>query len=366
MDIAYLTLEAPREGHANYTHVHEIIAGLRRRGCSVTLYQPPYAGQTVLPPLWRRLLSSLWLQAKMWTKWKRGRVLYIRGHYLAFPSAVMAKIFGAPIIHEINGPYDDVFIVYPGLRRVRPILIWMQRIQYKWATACISVTQALCDWISRECNGRDVHLVPNGANTDLFHPGYAKPADAPAKYALFFGGLAKWHRIDAVIEAFQSPSWPADVDLVIIGDGPQRDLVQAAASANAHIHALGRKPYHDIPAYAANALCGFVVTGDSSGLGQRAETGLFPLKLFETLACGIPAIVTDFPGQADLIRHSECGIVVPPDGVAELAEAVAWLNANPDQASVMGQRGHLVVVAEHSWDARAGQTFDIIKKLQVD
>lgn len=302
----------------------------------------------------------------MWAGWRRGRVLYVRGHYLAFPSAVVAKIFGVPIIHEINGPYDDVFIVYPGLRRVRSILIWMQRVQYKWATSCISVTQALCDWVSRECGGRDVYLVPNGANTDLFHPNHAKPDDAPAKYAIFFGGLAKWHRIDAVIEAFQSSAWPIDVDLVIIGDGPERERVQAAADANPRVHALGRKPYRDIPAYAANALCGFVVTGDASGMGQRAETGLFPLKLFETLACGIPAIVTDFPGQADLIRHHECGIVVPPNGVVELAEAVARLNTNPDQARAMGQRGAQAVVAEHSWDARAGQTFDIINGLLAD
>lgn len=38
--IAYLSLERPHEGNAAYTHIHEIVAGLRRRGHVVDFYAP--------------------------------------------------------------------------------------------------------------------------------------------------------------------------------------------------------------------------------------------------------------------------------------------------------------------------------------
>jgi len=78
-----------------------------------------------------------------------------------------------------------------------------------------------------------------------------------------------------------------------------------------------------------------------------------PLKLFETLACGIPVIVSDLPGQADLVRAGRCGLVIPGNDPAALARAVAQLAAAPDEAREMGRRGAALVRAEHSWRARA-------------
>lgn len=371
LNLAYLTLEPPREGHASHTHVTEIIKGLEKRGWRVTLYKPSYTNKATSPSLPLRLLLCLWLQIQMWSQWKRGQVLYCRAHYLAFPSALVAKIFGVPIIHEVNGPYDDVFIAYPSLLRVKSLLIWTQRKQYEWANIVIAVTQQLCKIISMDINGRQVHFVRNGANTELFKSGYERPANAPLKYAIFFGSMAKWHRIDDILQAFAKPAWPSDTDLVLIGDGADKPLVDAAAASNSRIHALGRMKPADMPQYIANALCGLVTTsnvtqstegGAQAATGSRAETGLYPLKLFETLACGTAAIVTDYPGQADLVRDGACGIVVAPDAPDEIANAVARLSADENTARAMGERAEVLVKQNHSWDRSAEETHDIITK----
>jgi glycosyltransferase involved in cell wall biosynthesis len=85
----------------------------------------------------------------------------------------------------------------------------------------------------------------------------------------------------------------------------------------------------------------------------RASTGMNPLKLFETLACGIPAIVTALPGQRELVTDGRCGLVVPCEDAAALARAVGTLAADPATAREMGQRGVALVRTAHSWRARA-------------
>jgi glycosyltransferase involved in cell wall biosynthesis len=93
----------------------------------------------------------------------------------------------------------------------------------------------------------------------------------------------------------------------------------------------------------------------------RSSTGMNPLKLFETLACGIPAIVSELPGQADLVREGRCGLVVPCGDAAALARAVGELAADPGAAREMGRRGAAVVRAAHSWRARAVEIDKVLR-----
>jgi glycosyltransferase involved in cell wall biosynthesis len=86
-----------------------------------------------------------------------------------------------------------------------------------------------------------------------------------------------------------------------------------------------------------------------------------PLKLFEALACGTPAIVTDLRGQADLVRTGECGLVVPVGDAEALARAVAELARDGERRNRLGSAGARLIAAEHSWDARAADTADILR-----
>lgn len=357
-NLVYLTLEAPREGQASYVHVREIIAGLRKLGWATTLFEPPYTCKQTSPGLVSRFFHALALQAQLWAGWKRGGVLYVRAHYLAFPSVLIAKFFGIPVFNEINGPYEDVFIAYPELNKFRSILIWIQRQQYRWSRALIAVTEELRYWAHLESLGRPTSMISNGANVYLFKPGYPKPENLPDKYVIFFGGLTAWHGVRLMIEAVNAAAWPDDVHLVVIGDGIDGPALRKAAEINSRILPLGKMKYQDIPAYIGSAIAGLVPITNPGG---RSDTGLFPLKLFETLACGIPAIVTDFPGQADLVRNHDCGIVIACDNPGELAQAVKDIAQNPDNALRMGRNGKDLIVSAHSWWIRAQQTDQFIR-----
>lgn len=360
--LVYLALEATREGSASFVHVNEIANGLRAQGWSVTLVQPAYARFKKSPPLPVRLLWLVMLQFKMWVCWPlkhRGAVLYVRNHNLAFPTGLLARLVGVPIFHEINGPYDDVFITHTALRPFKSILIWMQKQQFRWATGLCAVTPQLADWVRRESNGRPVAIIPNGANTDLFYPNAARPEGVPERYVLFFGSLARWHGVPTMMESVSSDRWPAHVHLVVIGTGPEFDAVLSAARYNRNIHALGHVPHHQLVGYIANAIAGLVVISNPGG---RSSMGLCPLKMLETLACATPVIVTDFPGQADIVRENRCGVVIPAGDADALARAVADIAANPDRARLMGRKGVDLVGRDYRWPVLAERTGVFIER----
>lgn len=357
MHLVYLTLEAARDGQASYTHIHEIITGLKKRGWDVKLFQPSYALKSSSPPLYWRMFYALSTQVKFWLSYRRGTLIYIRAHYLAFPTTMIARGFGIPVVQEVNGPYEDPFVTYPSLNRFKTLLIWMMKTQYQTSSSLIGVTENIAGWLRTESGGKPTHVVPNAANTDIFLPGEPKPAQLPDKYVVFHGGLSAWHGIPTILEALKSSLWPSDLSLVVIGDGPEKQRVIEAASNDARIHYLGRKNYRDIAGYIGSALVGLVTISDPQG---RSQTGLCPLKLYETLACGVPVIVTDFPGQADLVRTGHCGIVIPHDNAEELARAIQTLASDPVASKLMGDRGGALIKQSHSWDIRAAQTHDIL------
>lgn len=356
--VAYLCLQATRNGQASFAHVHEIIAGLREEGMDVTLFEPAYARQSGSPGAFARLVEFLLVQLRLWRRRGEFDALYIRSHFAAFPTAWWAWRRKTPVVQELNGPYEDLFIAWPLTRRFQGFFKALMRSQLDHASAVITVTAMLVDWVKAHSQARNVHLIPNGANTRLFAPDRPCADVPPRPYVVFFGALAPWQGVQTMLASADHPDWPAEVTLVIIGDGVEGPRVVEAAARNARIRYLGKLPYDEVGGYVGRSLAGLSLQTD---VGGRASTGLSPLKLYETLACGVPVVVSDFPGQAELVHDHQCGLVVPPDAPSAVVDAVKQLAADPSNAARMGMRGRELVEAAHSWRIRARDTAQVLR-----
>ncbi len=353
--LAYLCLQQTLEGQASHAHVHEIIAGLRRRGWDVDLHEVTRDAPGQRAGKLRYLGRYLQPQVHLIPRLSRYDLVYIRSDALAWPTALGARLGGIPVVHEVNGPYQDRFIAKPWTRRFRPVFIGLQRAQLRRASALITVTPAMADWLAREAPGRPVHVVPNGANTAIFRPG-AAPWRPGFPYVLFFGVLAPWQGVETLLEAVRHPDWPAGVRAVIAGDGQLRPRVAQAAREHA-VEYRGVVPYQDMPGLIAGSIAGLSLKRD---LPERPGTGMSPLKLYETLACGVPAIVTDYHGQTDILRACEGGVVIPQNDDAALARAVRRLAGDEALRQAMGARAAGIIRREHSWDQRADSVHRIL------
>lgn len=74
-----------------------------------------------------------------------------------------------------------------------------------------------------------------------------------------------------------------------------------------------------------------------------------PNKLFEYMAAGIPVIASDFPLWRGLIEELECGILVDPQSVEDIAAAMEWILDNPEEAQRMGDNGLKAVQGKYNW-----------------
>jgi glycosyltransferase involved in cell wall biosynthesis len=68
-----------------------------------------------------------------------------------------------------------------------------------------------------------------------------------------------------------------------------------------------------------------------------------PNVLVECLAMGIPAIASDIAGIPELIKHNLTGLLVKPNDVKELAEAIKLLIENRTLAESLAQNGRRLV-----------------------
>jgi len=354
-NLLYLSLNDIKEGSACHTHVFEIVKGLQRRNWNISLYKTNYKNSD--PSILERLLEIIKVQLNLLGKLKKIDAIYIRMEFSTFPTALLGRLLGIPVIQEVNGPPEDLFIVYPISEKIASLIKCLIRKQLQWATKIIVVTSELKIWVKNEVGSKQISIIPNGANTELFKPTYSKPSYLPGKYALFFGTLAKWQGIETLMESVEYPEWPADLFLIIAGDGQEKASIIKASEYNRKIIYVGRIPYRKMPEIVAGSM---MVIIPKNNLGNRSGTGLSPLKLYESLASGVPVIVTDFPGQADLVRQYKCGLVIPYDNPKALVKSVLHLYKNENTRRQMGNRGRNAIQKDHSWDKRAEQTSNLI------
>lgn len=344
--LAYFALDVPHKGQASHIHISEIVNNLRRLGWRVDLFAPEPASEgRARRPIERIVVYSAVI-ARAVLQLHRYDVLYVRAHPLAWPVTAWARLLRRVIAQEINGIELDVIVSHPWLSPMRRFVRWLYRSQYRMSDQLFPVTKELAQWLAGELPDDRITVIANGANTDLFRP-IDRSGDP---FVAFFGGLTSWHGVDLMLDALRHPNWPAGVQLLVIGAGAQQHLVQQAVQAGLPVRWLGYRPHEQIPELIAGAIAGLIPITNPRG---RSSTGVSPLKLYETLACGIPVIATDLPGQAEVVRAGNCGIVIPCDDAAALAAAVATCAADRNSARAMGRRGATFVRAEHSWAARA-------------
>lgn len=76
-----------------------------------------------------------------------------------------------------------------------------------------------------------------------------------------------------------------------------------------------------------------------------------PNKLLEYMGAGLPVVASNLPGMKDFVLTERAGLCVDPYDVEAIAEAIAYLRDNPDEAREMGQRGLEAVRQRYNWDA---------------
>ena len=137
--------------------------------------------------------------------------------------------------------------------------------------------------------------------------------------ALYVGDVRRSRGLFAMLETLEAaPSWTLDVvGPVSTADQPDLDAWLASSPAARRVRFHGRRPPTEAWAFAAGAWAGLSMLE-----ATPAFVAAVPSKVYEYLACGLAAVVTPLPRQAELVTEAGAGAVV-----ASAAEAAALLES---------------------------------------
>jgi glycosyltransferase involved in cell wall biosynthesis len=173
-----------------------------------------------------------------------------------------------------------------------------------------------------------VHVLRNGVDPALFRPADRDAARRALGLTrptlLAVGNLVRLKSHRMMVEALVG--LPA-VDLVIVGEGPERAAIEALARERRvadRVRLLGHVPQDRLPdIYSAADLLLLVSTHEG-----------WPNVLLESMACGTPVIASDIDAIADIVAAPEAGRILKEPNPERLATAAReFLGALPARAA---------------------------------
>lgn len=156
-------------------------------------------------------------------------------------------------------------------------------------TAYVAISSFIADRIAR-AYGRTASVVYPPVDTEYFRPGAATPG---APYWCTASRFVPYKRIPLIVEAFAGLPTHR---LVVVGDGPERSRVEAAARGATNIELRGHLPREEVRRVLQGAR-GFVFAAEE-------DFGIVPI---EAMACGIPVAAYGRGGALETVVSAETG-----------------------------------------------------------
>lgn len=236
-------------------------------------------------------------------------------------------LFGIPVIAYHTGSKPEWYQAK-----------WIKRWTIPRATCLIPSNQGELDMLAAQYGVAParLRLILTPIGTDIFRPTERTPAcrevglDPGRRYLLFVGRLHEnQKRVTTIIGALATlvASHP-DVELVIVGDGPDAVAIQrfAATHLPGKVHFRGWVVDPIAKAWFYNCAECLVLASPREG---------FPAVVGEALACGTPVLATRVGGVPELVVDGETGWLFEPGDNAALSAKLSFVLRHPEVVASM-------------------------------
>jgi glycosyltransferase involved in cell wall biosynthesis len=186
-----------------------------------------------------------------------------------------------------------------------------------------------CDWIVGICdsttaNVRNIHSIPARKIVSVFNGALPLPRVPKEQWPpkdgftlVYVGRLEPVKNHQLLLNALRiALSSMPDLRLWMVGDGSERNTLESLAvelGITTQVTFWGQQL--DVAPF-FSAADAFIMSSRSEGL---------PMSLLQAFSLGLPAIVTDVGGMAEVVRLAQAGLTVPVADPAEMAAAILRL-----------------------------------------
>jgi glycosyltransferase involved in cell wall biosynthesis len=238
----------------------------------------------------------------------------------------------------------------------------LERYCYHKAWLVSGQSREIVETIARRFPEVRTYHLSNGVETNKFGPDKATGAARQRLgardrcVALYAGlhGLAQG--LHYVVEAMRIVGPNSGLDLVLIGDGPDKvSLKERASDLRGYVRFLDPRPHSEVPSLLASADILIVPLATQI-------PGAVPSKLYEAMASGKPVLLMADGEAASIVRESECGFVVPPGDAASLAQGLERLESDSALRSRLGANGRRATERLYDRSQIADRFIDLLEE----
>ncbi len=277
---------------------------------------------------------------------------------------LIARLRGKPVIFDAHEAHSLYTRYSSMLRRIIAILErWMAR----RADHLITVTPAMVSWYS-SMGVHKITLVANYADSIFDSPEgpVLQPADKPLVLG-WIGHLKPGNQLELVIEAvkqFGTRHKDNPLRLLLVGPsfpGYKEVLLEQAKPLGDRFTMVGPVSLEQVPTYYRQIDIAVIVDLDTPH--NRIALAM---KLFESMAMGIPVIVPSQLGEGEFVSRERCGLVIGDYEVDTIVEALEALSSDPHARLTLGRNGWQAVKERYNWSVSAQALVKVYDELLSD
>jgi glycosyltransferase involved in cell wall biosynthesis len=293
--------------------------------------------------------SALGLLHRGWHK-RVPVVVKYHGTYLPFVRASLRRILaGQDLVREAKA------IVWATGSHFLPRGNWYA---FRPCEAMVASRDQLDDTIRSDLlRRRQVHVVPNGIDADVFSPGDRQRARAelglgPGLTFVWLGRVYPGKGVDVALRALARMSH--DASLVVVGDGESRVELEALA------HDLGVDPRVVFAgAHPRERMTTFLRAADALVFPTLLPEAA-PLTPVQAMSCGLPVVASRIGSLPEVIdQPGTNGYLVAPSDVAELAATMDLVAADAERRARIGEAARRRVLAEYTLRRMVERTLEV-------
>ena len=259
---------------------------------------------------------------------------------------LLSRLWRVPWVLELEDLYPDAAVAAGVLRGRRVIAFFsaMERFLYRHATHVSVISESFRTNLDRKgVPAEKMTLIPVWADPDIVRPlpkenRFRQRLGLSGKLVVMYAGnLGLTSCLEDVIDAAKLLKEAADICFVIVGEGVKKDDLAAMAqdAALTNVMFLPYQPREVFPEMLAAADVGLVT------LNRSSASSSLPSKIFNVMASARPILaVAPLDSEfAHLVEDGHCGMVIPPEHPARLADVLLGLRGQADVLAEMGQNG---------------------------
>ncbi len=327
-------------------HFRQMAAALRRQGAVLDVYAARADGRARdavhvldvercagIPGELAQLAANAEMSAAL-ERGGRHDVVYERFSLFAAAGLAHAKRSGIPLFLEVNAPLWEEAAQFRSLHladTARGLALDVLRA----ADRVLVVSAALAERLQAAgVEAGALRVLGNGVDAAAF--GAARPAPRPAQLeglpvAVFVGSLKPWHGVEFLLRAHARAQEQVPFGLWIVGDGPMRGAVRAAAAVDG-----GRVAFAG--AVAHERIAEILAAADVSIAPYPAAAPDYfsPLKVVEAMAARCPLVASRTRCVVDSLRPDAVHELFEPDDEASFVAAMQRALSRLPAARVQG------------------------------